>query len=176
MKKVLLPATALALAASCISAYAVDVFGDLSVTITIAAECSVNTDANGAAANAAIAFGTHGVLNENIDAATAASGSGAIRVQCTDNTPFTIGLNAGSFPETAGDVNTRRMENAGAHVFYQLYKEAARTNIWGNAGAALVSDTATGEVQSYQVFGRVEPQDTPAAGTYTDTVTVTVTY
>jgi spore coat protein U-like protein len=178
MNRILLPATALALAATCVCAQAQTATGNLTVTITIAEECTVNTDDNGTAANATIAFGSHGVLNENIDAATAATGAGAVRIQCTDDTPFTIGLSAGANPSTAADVNTRRMANGDTTEFvsYQLYKEAARTSVWGNAGADLVSDTATGQVQSYQVFGRVPPQDTPSADTYTDTVTVTVTY
>jgi len=39
-----------------------------------------------------------------------------------------------------------------------------------------VAATGNGASQSYTVYGRVPAQTTPAPGTYTDTVTVTVTY
>jgi spore coat protein U-like protein len=39
-----------------------------------------------------------------------------------------------------------------------------------------VSGTGNGAGQTITIFGRVPAQTTPAPGTYTDTVTVTVTY
>jgi spore coat protein U-like protein len=177
MNRILLPATALALAATCVCAQAQTATGNLTVTITITEECTVNTDDEGAAANATIAFGSHGVLNANIDAETAATGAGAVRMQCTAGTAYSIALDEGSYAETPGDVSTRRMANADAseHVEYQLYTDAARNDVWGT-GAAAVSGTATGAVQSFQVFGRVPPQETPPADNYSDIVTVIVTY
>jgi spore coat protein U-like protein len=43
-------------------------------------------------------------------------------------------------------------------------------------GGALVSATGNGADQTFTIYGRVPAQTTPAPGTYTDTVTVTVTY
>jgi spore coat protein U-like protein len=40
----------------------------------------------------------------------------------------------------------------------------------------MVSGTGIGSSQNYTVYGRVQAQTTPAPGTYTDTITVTVTY
>ncbi|WP_280816185.1 spore coat U domain-containing protein [Variovorax sp. TBS-050B] len=154
--------------------------GNMTVQMTITQECQVNAGTGGSGGgNAVLDFGSHGVLNANIDGTTAVSGTGSIQVQCTNGTPYEIGLNAGANPTTAGDVNTRRMTNSGAFVAYQLYRDAGRTLVWGNttgAGGNTVSKTADGTVQSAQVFGRVPPQTTPAAGTYLDTVVITVTY
>ena len=41
---------------------------------------------------------------------------------------------------------------------------------------AIVGATGSGVSQSFTVYGRVPAQSTPAAGSYTDTIKVTVTY
>lgn len=52
-----------------------------------------------------------------------------------------------------------------------------RTTVWGNTvGTDTVSATASGSAQSHTVYGRVPPQTSPAPASYTDTITVTVTY
>ncbi len=45
-----------------------------------------------------------------------------------------------------------------------------------HAGTVTVSGTGTGSAQNQTGYGRVPPQATPAAGTYTDTITATVTF
>ena len=98
-----------------------------------------------------------------------------IQVQCTNTTPYNIGLNAGT--ATGATVTTRKMTNAGNTISYSLYGNAGMTTNWGNTvGTDTVSATGNGAAQSYTVYGQVPAQTTPAAATYTDTITVTVTY
>ena len=67
--------------------------------------------------------------------------------------------------------------SGGATITYSLYSDSGHTTVWGNTvGTNTVSATGNGAAQSYTVYGRVPSQSTPAAATYTDTVTVTVTY
>jgi spore coat protein U-like protein len=69
------------------------------------------------------------------------------------------------------------MTNGAATISYSLFSNAGRTTNWGNTvGTDTVASTGTGASQSFTVFGRVPPQTTPAPATYTDTITVTVTY
>jgi spore coat protein U-like protein len=69
------------------------------------------------------------------------------------------------------------MTSGGATVNYTLYSDSGRTTIWGNTvGTNTVAATGNGTGQNYTVYGRVSSQTTPAPGTYTDTITVTVTY
>jgi spore coat protein U-like protein len=117
------------------------------VTITLNASCTI-------VSTATLNFGSHGVLTANVDQTT------TLQVQCT--TPYNIGLDAGTGANT---------------VNYSLYSDSGRTTVWGNTvGTNTVSATATGAAQSYTIYGRVPPQTTPAPGTYTDTITGTVTY
>jgi spore coat protein U-like protein len=105
-------------------------------------------------------FGSSGVLTANVDQ------SSTIQVQCTNTTPYNIGLDAGT--ATGATVSTRKMTNGAATISYSLLSNAGRTDT--------VASTGTGASQSFTVYGRVPPQTTPAPATYTDTITVTVTY
>ncbi|OYR19401.1 spore Coat Protein U domain protein [Brucella thiophenivorans] len=65
----------------------------------------------------------------------------------------------------------------GATITYSLYRNAARDTVWGDTtGTNTLAGTGTGAAQQLTVYGRVPPQNTPAPGTYTDTVTATITY
>jgi spore coat protein U-like protein len=115
-------------------------------------------------------FGTNGVINANIDQTS------LIKVQCTNTTPFDIGLDAGT---GSGATTTTRLMTGPASetIQYKLYSNAGRTTIWGDTVSSdTVPDTGNGAEQTYTVYGRVPPQTTPRPGAYSDTVTVTVTY
>jgi spore coat protein U-like protein len=114
-------------------------------------------------------FGTQNILTANVDVQANFS------VQCTNTTPYNIGLNAGS--TAGGTIATRLMTSGAATVQYRMYSDAARTVNWGNTvGTDTVSGTGNGSAQALTVYGRVPVQATPAPATYNDTVTVTITY
>ena len=128
---------------------------------------TVNATCNVSAAN--INFGSAGVLSANINS------TGTVTPQCTNSTPYNIGLNAGT--ATGATVTTRKMTNGAATVAYRLYSNSGRTTNWGNTvGTDTVGGAGTGNNQSYTVYGRVPAQTTPAPAAYTDTIVVTVTY
>lgn len=137
--------------------------GQIKVTLVVQAECKLTSTAD-------VAFGTTGVIQSAITA------TGTIGVQCTNTTPYNIGLGAGS--GAGATVVARKMTaGTGATIHYELYRDTARTLVWGDTvNSNTMAGTGTGVVQTLTVFGRVPVQTTPAAGTYADTVTVTVTY
>ncbi|WP_274426586.1 Csu type fimbrial protein [Chelativorans sp. YIM 93263] len=133
------------------------------VQITINAECQINSanDLN---------FGASGMLDTAVAATT------AIAVQCTSGTTYDVGLNEGT--GAGATVATRVMTGPGAEtVTYSLYTDPAHTDVWGNTtGTDTVTGTGTGSEQIYTVYGQVPAQPTPTPGTYSDVITVTVTY
>ena len=132
------------------------------VQLTITSTCVINSAST-------LNFGSAGVLTANIDQTS------TIQVQCTNTTPYNVGLNAGT--STGATVTTRKMTNGAATVNYALYSDSGRTTNWGNTvGTDTVSQTGNGASQAFTVYGRVPAQTTPAAAVYTDTITVTVTY
>lgn len=115
-----------------------------------------------------IGFGTQGILSSNIDT------TAIIAPQCTNTTPYQIGLDNGQ--NATG--NTRRMHNgAGKYVSYELYRDAARSQRWGDTlNSDTLADIGTGSAQAQSVYARTAPQITPPQGSYSDTVTVTIYY
>jgi spore coat protein U-like protein len=139
------------------------------VSLTIAAQCVINSAST-------LAFGSLGVLG-GIGGTTNNDATSTIAVQCTNTTPFDIGLDAGT---NGGTTTTRKLKNtlSAATVHYTLWQDSGRsTTNWGDTvGTDTMTLTGDGASHSYTVYGRIPAQTTPLAGSYADTVTVTVTY
>jgi len=134
----------------------------MTVQVTITATCTINSAST-------LNFGTQGVLATNVDQ------SSTIQVTCTNTTPYNIGLDAGI--GAGATVATRKLTSGANTVNYTLYSNSGRTTVWGNTVSTdTVAGTGNGAAQSYTVYGRIPSQTTPAPGSYTDTITVTVTY
>ncbi len=133
------------------------------VSATVASNCLVSATT--------LDFGSTGVLNANVDS------TNTISVTCTNGTPWNASLSAGS--GVGGTVALRKMTGpGGATIDYTIYRNAGRTEVWGDgtSGTFTLSGTGTGLAQAQTGYGRVPAQSTPAAATYTDTVVVTITY
>lgn len=105
--------------------------------------------------------------------------TGTITVNCSAGTDYTIGLNGGanSLGTAASPAEgDRRMSSGTGYVPYDLFRNAARTQFWGNTpGTDTQAGIGTAANQTYTVFGRV-PSTNFDAGTYVDTVTATIVY
>jgi spore coat protein U-like protein len=160
--EIILAALAVCLFSFVATSQATTTTSTFTVQITITASCTINSAST-------LNFGSQGVLTANVDQTS------TIQVQCTNTTPYNIGLNAGT--ATGATVTTRKMTSGSNTVSYALYSDSGRTTNWGNTvGTDTVAATGTGASQSFTVYGRVPAQTTPAPATYTDTITVTVTY
>lgn len=136
--------------------------GTLNVSLTVDPTCSVVSPAT-------LSFGTQTSLGSALDS------TGTLSVTCSNTTPYTVGLNAGG--GTGATVATRKLAAGGTTVNYTLYRDAGRTLVWGNTVATdTQAGTGSGAAQSLTIYGRVPVQTTPAPGSYTDAVTVTVSY
>jgi spore coat protein U domain-containing protein, fimbrial subunit CupE1/2/3/6 len=131
------------------------------VQMTLAPTCIISSTST-------LDFGSQGVLAANIDQTT------TLAVQCTNTTPYTIGLNEGT--GNGASIAVRKMTSGSNTVNYSLYSDTGRSVVWGNTSSNMVGATGNGASQTYTVYGRVPSQTTPAAGSYTDTITVTVNY
>ena len=131
------------------------------VSATVTNQCNVSATA--------LDFGTVGLLTAG------ALGTSTLNVQCANGSAYRVGLDAGL--NGGGNVNARKLKLGAATIGYQLHSNSARTTVWGNTlGTDTVSGTGNGSIQAYTVYGSVPAQATPAAGTYQDTITVSVTY
>ena len=102
-----------------------------------------------------------------------------INVNCTNTTPFNIGLNAGT--GSGATVNNRIMTSGTHTLNYSLYQDSGHSIVWGNTvGTNTVSAAggglASGNAITKTVYGQIPNQPGTAPGNYADTITVTVTY
>ncbi len=98
-----------------------------------------------------------------------------LSVTCTNTAPYTVGLNAGT--STGATVTNRMMTGpGGALLDYALYSNSSRSINWGNSAGSWVTGTGTGAVQTLTVYGQIPANQTRISGTYTDTITATITY
>lgn len=136
----------------------------LGVTATVTENCTVST--------APVAFGSVNTLSGgNVDA------TGGVTVTCTNGTPWVASASAGT--GTGASLTTRRMASGANLLNYSLYTDSARTSVWGDGTAttANVSNTGSGSAQTFTVYGRVlSGQASAPAGSYSDTVSVTISY
>ncbi|WEJ91811.1 MAG: spore coat U domain-containing protein [Klebsiella huaxiensis] len=119
-------------------------------------------------------FGTMSSLYSNVDVAST-PGAGSIIVTCTPGTAISIALDYGV---NGGSAAQRYMSNGGGNTLaYQLYQDSNRATVWGNSTQALSIASFPSTTQTYTVYGRLfATNGFPAVGSYTDTVTVTLTY
>ena len=91
---------------------------------------------------------------------------------------YSIGLSAG----TGGSIANRQLTGPGSTPLgYNLYTTNARTAVWGagtvtDSYSALASVGGNSVPRSYTVYGRIPIGQYVAPGSYSNTITVTVTY
>ncbi|MDP8994595.1 MAG: spore coat U domain-containing protein [Pseudomonadota bacterium] len=127
---------------------------------SVAASCTVSAGTLG--------FGTYSPSAASLSTAN-------LSVNCSSGAPYQVGLEGGQ--NASG--GTRRMAGpAGSYLGYELYSNAARTAAWGNGTSfgSRVAGTGTGAAQSLTVHGRIPAGQSPAAGSFADSVIVTVEY
>jgi spore coat protein U-like protein len=133
------------------------------VTATVSNACRITLATD-------LDFGSVGSVSSSQDQTS------QITVRCPSGTSWKLGLNNGANASGA----TRRMRSpAGNYVNYELYRDGGRSQRWGNTAGTDTSDgTGAGETSPITrvVYGRVPAQTTVPQGTYSDTVTITLTY
>ena len=128
--------------------------------LTLQPTCSLSTTP--------VTFATGPSLATNVDA------TGAVSVTCNSGASYTVTMDGGAHGGTSAI--TRKMQLNAGSIIYGLYQNSGRTTGWYNDAPGTVNGTGTGSAQSLPVYGRVFAQPTPAPGTYSDTVVVTLAY
>ncbi|MGQ0588201.1 MAG: Csu type fimbrial protein [Sphingosinicella sp.] len=107
-------------------------------------------------------------------------GTGAIDIAChPSDQSVNIALSTGS----SGSFSARRMSSGAAQLDYNLYTGTSRTVVWGDGSGGTSTVTLTeGNVSggrrrfSADIFGRIPALQNVPAGSYVDTIVVTVTF
>ena len=141
-------------------------------TNSLGSQTTVSTACN--VSGSTLAFGTA----INPIGAVPVDGTSTLTIECTAATPYTVALSAGLNAGGATNFSARKMANGAYTLGYQLYVDNGRSSVWGNgtSGSAVYSGIGSGGVQNVTIYGRLPSLTGTVPGTYTDTVTVTVTY
>jgi spore coat protein U-like protein len=140
---------------------------DLNVSATVAGACLITAQPT------AIAFGNYfPSFSGDID------GDSSFDITCVTGAPYSITVGLGN--GTGATAASRKMSDGSTGLLnYSLYSSAANRNTasaW-SSGASAVSGTGNGSAVTVPVFGRVfGGQTTVAAGAYSDTVVITLTF
>jgi spore coat protein U-like protein len=117
------------------------------------------------------------VGNYNVLSPTALTPTATLVVTCTAGAVATIALDPGAnFANAVG--TTRAMKSGTSYLNYELYSDPGLSTVWGNTvDTWVVEDAAPStEAVDYTVYANVPAQQSVPAGTYTDSVAVTVSF
>jgi spore coat protein U-like protein len=165
MKRVLCLALSAALATSGINPAiaAVQATANLGVGITVNAECVIKQAP-------AVDFGTL-TSPFNVDIVV------TIGVQCTAGSTYNIALDAGIGARATTSLRILTGPGGVGRTGYGLYKDASRTQVWGDTSDALVAGTGTGALFSHSIYARLfAGGEMRSPGLHTDTVRMTVSF
>jgi len=145
------------------------------VSLTVNKTCAVTTSSSSNIAFSAVNAG-----------GTATSGNGSFSVNCSNGTPFYVGLAPQNVASNNG-VGTMKGSIGGNNntITYQLYQNAGLNNVWGNTATSTsagngVSGTgagmSAGKAVSETVYAAVTGSTDVTPDTYSDTVTINVNF
>ncbi len=99
----------------------------------------------------------------------------SVVVLCGTGIPYTVGLNPGLAP--GATVTTRQMTAGTARANYALFSDSAYSVNWGQTpGTDTVAGNGSGSATQITVYGQIAAGQYVTPGSYSDTVTATVSY
>lgn len=123
----------------------------------------------------ACAVGVSGLSFGTYDERSVATGTATVRVDCASGVSYEVRLSAGG-----GSHADRRLSNgSGGTLSYNMYTSASHAQIWGDgiaSGTVAVGGGGTGLEQVLTAFGLIPANQNPAAGSYSDSIVVTIIF
>lgn len=167
LKLAIASAIALGAAALASPAYAVGTAtGTMTVTTSVANSCTITT-------------GPMTFADYDPSAVVDLDATATITSTCTSGGSTKMTMSQGDNALTGSSVTTplRAMDDGNDNALgYFLYSDSAGGTVWGDTADTGKAITATGNADPTTVYGRIPKGQTPPAGSYTDSVLVTLTY
>ena len=137
-----------------------DETGSMSVTVQVTSTCKLGT--------ASLDFGAYAVGQR-----TELRGQGIITYEGCSGLDTTVALDGGR----SGNTKARTLVGAGGEkLVYQLFKNSTRSQVWGTDTDALVPRLTASGAGIIPVFGSIAGGQQVAAGRYTDSVVITLSF
>jgi spore coat protein U-like protein len=134
----------------------------LGSSVPASAWCSVSASS--------VSFGTY-----NVFATSPTDSVGELTVFCFLDSNISVTISKGN----AGTFAPRQMQDAAERLSYNLFRDAARTVVWGDGSSGTSSYVIPVAILTkipLSVYGRIPPGQDVRTGSYTDSVTVVVNF
>ncbi|MEW6601253.1 MAG: spore coat U domain-containing protein, partial [Nitrospirota bacterium] len=104
--------------------------------------------------------------------------AGTITIDCNETPPPAVTISIGQSPNSGGfDPRAMRLAAGSELLSYNLYTDSGRTYIWGNGTGNTVTVSARvfkNKPEARTVYGRISPLQNVSAGSYRETLAVTI--
>jgi spore coat protein U-like protein len=128
-----------------------------------AANCTISTTS--------VSFGVYSVFT-----VAPSDSAGTVTYRCTGNANIMVTITTGQ----SGTFNPRRLIQGAEQLSYNLYRDAARSVIWGDGSAGTQAhaqvNVPNNTTINVPVYARVPAAQDVTAGSYTDSVSVTINF
>lgn len=120
-----------------------------------------------------VSFGSYDVF-----VAVPLDSTGTVTVSCDSRTDVTVSIGPSG---TSGGFNPRQIGRVSGsdRLNYNLFTTASRTVIWGDGTAGtstvLISNVRRGRPETRTIYGRIPAGQDVSVGSYSDSLTVTIT-
>jgi spore coat protein U-like protein len=120
------------------------------------------------------AFGTYDPFAKNDNKSNA-----SVKIKCKSYTgTYVMALDAGLY--STGSFARQVSQGSGLYLSYQLYTDTTRSTVWGDgsSGTATISYSCSGGTcnNTQKAYGVMTAKQLVTPGSYSDTITVTVSY
>ena len=101
---------------------------------------------------------------------------GTVSVNCEPGLAYVVKLGPGENPVNMFHHRMMRSSKTGAMLNYNLYKDSARTEVWGDGtnNTFVQGGAGTGADEIFNVYGRLFGSQNVGSGAYRDAMTVTI--
>ena len=138
--------------------------GTVAISASVTNVCSITNSPS-------ISFGSYSPLSgSNLDV------NGTISLACTKGDVATIALDVGANSAHASGT-TRAMASGTNYLSYEIYSNLGLSTVWGTGTSAVTEPAAPSNVAvNYTAYGAVPNSQNVPAGSYSDTVNITVSF
>lgn len=143
---------------------------NLGVTTTINAKCKFMTDGP---SGSTLEFGQYNVISEN--EISARNSTGSFDAKCTKSTSSEIGMGSGLYAGNASATTRAMSDGMGNYLSYEIYTDAGGVSVWSESNTVSFTDVGD-SYTTMPVYASIPPGQDVAAGEYSDTVVMTISY
>ena len=155
---------------------ATTVTGQITASLTLISSCQVNGAGGSTGLNfGALNFGTANSLFTTASGQVLGGGGGALSILCSSGTTPVVKVRAGAHDGQSPGGARALYDGVANYVPYDLYTDSGHSQLLAIDGVINL-DPSTGVAQTVNIYGQAKGKAGLPAGTYSDTISVELTF